>query len=180
MFTINIQNFSIMPQHIRRLILVFAIFILLFLIVQHLLKPNSFGELGHYRAKAIHENTLRELHYGGSDICSKCHDSIRIEKSEGFHAKLKCEVCHGPGLKHALYADKFKNGHLPDSLVLYKPVERKNCAICHQINAARIKIAFDTIDNTLIRQVDVMKHKLLDKKTKQEQKCIKCHNPHQP
>ncbi len=169
-----------MPQHLKRLISFFAILLVLFLILQQVLIPKSFGKLGHYRADAIKENLVRELQYAGSDNCTKCHDTIHIEKSEGYHKQLKCEVCHGPGLKHALYADKFKDSELPDSLKLHKPIERKECAICHQKNAARIKMQFDTIDNTMIVQIDAMKHKLLNKKTKEEQKCIKCHNPHQP
>lgn len=148
--------------------------------MQQILRPKSFGELGHYRSNAISENIAKELYYAGSINCSQCHETERTEKADGLHSSLKCEVCHGPGLKHALYADKFKGGSLPDSLKLQKPNERKDCALCHQRNAARIKILFDTIDNTLIHQVDVLKHKLLDKKTKVEMKCIECHNPHQP
>jgi len=169
-----------MPQQIKRLIIVFTIFIVLFLIIQQVLKPSSFGVFGHYRANAIQENTVRELHYAGSAKCSKCHDDIHFDKSLGFHAKLKCEVCHGPGLKHALYADKYKGKDLPDSLILYKPDNRKDCAVCHQKNAARIKILFDTVDNSMIKQVNTMKHNLVDKNTKEELKCIECHNPHQP
>jgi len=169
-----------MPQHIKRLIGTFAAFIVLFLVMQHILKPKSFGELGHYRADAIPENIMKELHYAGSVNCSKCHETERTEKADGFHAQLNCEVCHGPGLKHALYADKFADGSLPDSLKLQKPNQRKDCALCHQKNAARTKILFDTIDNSMIRQVIAMKHHLLDKKTKEELTCIECHNPHQP
>ena len=169
-----------MPVHIKRLVITFLVFIGLFIILQQILKPKSFGELGHYRSLSIHENSMKELHYAGSDKCSKCHETEQTEKTDGFHAQLKCEVCHGPGLKHALYADKFMNSQLPDSLKLLKPNERKDCALCHQKNAARIKILFDTIANTMIRQIDAMKHKLLDKKTKVELKCIECHNPHQP
>ena len=105
---------------------------------------------------------------------------MHSDKAVGFHAHLKCEVCHGPGLKHARYADKFKGGKLPDSLVLYKPDKRKDCAVCHQINAARIKMLFDTINNSMIHQIDPMKHNLKDKHTNEELKCIECHNPHQP
>lgn len=169
-----------MPQYIKRLIIVFAIFILLFIVLQQILKPVSFGALGHYRSNAIIENSAKEIHYAGFANCSNCHDTIRMEKAEGLHAILTCEVCHGPGLKHALYADKFKDDQLPDSLVLQKPTERKDCAVCHQTNAARIKILFDTVDNTLVRQVNVMEHNLMSKKTKKERKCISCHNPHQP
>lgn len=169
-----------MPVHIKRLLITFAVFIGLFIILQQILKPSSFGELGHYRTGAIHENTLNELHYAGSEKCSGCHELEYQEKIDGYHASLKCELCHGPGLKHVLYADKFKDSELPDSLKLLKPIERKDCALCHQKNAARIKILFDTIDNTIIRQIDAMTHKLLNKKTKQENRCIDCHNPHQP
>jgi len=169
-----------MPQHIKRLIGVFAVFILLFLVMRQVLKPSSFGELGHFRARAIYENTLRPMHYTVADSCTRCHKAIRKDKDSGFHKKLKCEVCHGPGLKHSLYADQFKNKELPDSLILYKPGERKDCALCHQINAARVKILFDTINNTMVHQVDVMSHNLDDPKAKDAPKCIECHNPHQP
>ncbi len=169
-----------MPQQIKRLISVFAILIVLFLIMRQVLKPDSFGELGHYRSKAIQENKMRELHYAGSVNCLKCHEAIRTDKAQGSHAKLKCEVCHGPGLKHALYAEKFKDGQLPDSLKMYKPSERKECALCHQINAARIKMVFDTINNSMIKQINAMEHNYADADTKVEYKCIECHNPHQP
>lgn len=148
--------------------------------MHHVLTPDSFGELGHYRAKAITENAMKELHYAESAQCTKCHEEISSDKAIGFHAQLKCEVCHGPGLKHALYADQFKTGQLPDSLLLYKPIERKDCAICHQINAARLKIQFDTINNSMIHQVNTMEHNLFDIKMNIEFKCIECHNPHQP
>ncbi len=169
-----------MPQHLKRLIGVFVIFILFFLVMRQVLRPKSFGELGHFRADAIYENTLRPMHYAVADSCTKCHKDIRSDKDLGFHAKLKCEVCHGPALKHATFANKFKNKQLPDSLVLYKPGERKDCAVCHQRNAARIKITFDTINTTMIHQVDIMKHHPVDPKTNAALKCIDCHNPHQP
>ena len=169
-----------MPQHIKRLIGVFAIFIVLFLVMRQVLKPSSFGELGHFRAKAIYENTLKPLHYTVADSCTKCHKGIRADRDHGLHNKLKCEVCHGPGLKHSLYAGQFKGMELPDSLKLIKPGERKDCAVCHQINAARIKILFDTINNTMIKQIDVMEHNPPDLKANEPANCIDCHNPHQP
>ena len=161
-----------MPQHIKRLIMVFVVFIILFLILQHILKPVSFGKLGHYRELSIHENSIKPLYYAGAVNCSNCHDSIHVIKAEGFHAQLNCEVCHGPGLKHALYAGQFKGRQLPDSLILTMPNERRDCAICHEINAARIKILFDTINNTMVRQVNVMEHNLMSKKTNMERKCV--------
>jgi hypothetical protein len=169
-----------MPQQIKRLISAFAIIIILFLIMQQVLKPSSFGEKGHYRSLAIGENMKKGLHYAGSESCTKCHEDIQTEKASGYHANVPCELCHGPALKHVMYADKFENGELPDSLLLHKPGERKDCSVCHRINAARIKILFDTIDNSVIKQIDPMKHNLVNKKTKVELTCIECHYPHQP
>lgn len=169
-----------MPQHIKRLITAFGFFILLFIVLQQVLKPSSFGKLGHYRADAIPENEMRQLNYAGSAKCTKCHEDMAADKAAGLHAHLQCEVCHGPGLKHAIYADRFKDGKLPDSLLLHKPDSRKECAVCHQLNAARVKILFDTINHTLVHQVNTMKHNPVNKKTNESLKCIECHNPHQP
>ncbi|MEI7525233.1 MAG: hypothetical protein WCJ95_12925 [Mariniphaga sp.] len=169
-----------MPQHIKRLISVFAIFILLFLVMRQVLKPSSFGKLGHFRADAIYENTLKPMHYTIADSCTKCHKSVRAEKDKGFHKHLKCEVCHGPGLKHSLFAEQFKGKELPDSLKLYKPGERKDCGVCHQKNAARIKIQFDTINTTMVHQIDLAEHNPPDLKANEPANCIDCHNPHQP
>jgi hypothetical protein len=150
----------IMPQHIKRLIGAFALVFVLFLVMQQVLKPGSFGKLGHYRADAILENKMKAVHYAGSDKCTECHEDMASDKSVGFHAQLQCEVCHGPGLKHAMYADKFKDGELPDSLKLNKPDQRKDCAICHQVNTKE--------------------HNLIDKRNFGKLVCIDCHNPHQP
>lgn len=169
-----------MPQHIKRLIIAFAVVILLFLVMRQVLTPASFGKLGHYRADAIPENMMKEQHYAGSAMCTKCHEEMKTDKELGFHAQLQCEVCHGPGLKHALYADKYAGKDLPASLKLIKPDQRKDCALCHQLNAARIKIVFDTINNTMIHQVNTLKHNPKDRNTKEELRCIECHNPHQP
>lgn len=70
-----------MPQYIKRLIIAFAFFVFLFLILQQLLKPVSFGALGHYRSDAIRENSAAEMHYAGLANCTSCHDSLRMEKS---------------------------------------------------------------------------------------------------
>jgi len=169
-----------MPQHIKRLLAAFALVFILFLVMQQVLKPSSFGKLGHYRADAIPENEMKPLNYAGSARCTKCHEDMATDKAIGFHAQLQCEVCHGPGLKHVLYADRFKDGKLPDSLKLHKPDERIECAKCHQLNAARIKITFDTVNNTMIHQVNTLTHNPVNKKTNEALKCIECHNPHQP
>jgi ribosomal protein L37AE/L43A len=169
----------VMPQQLRNLIITFTGFILIFILVRSILLPKSFGELGHYRKDALKEIGDLPTHYIGSQICSNCHEDKVLRISEGVHAKLKCELCHGPAKTHATYADTIPGKVLADSLKLFRQADRKFCATCHAINMARIKIKNDTINQSVIHQVDVKVHNLLDDENK-EQNCIECHNPHDP
>ena len=170
-----------MPQHIKRLIITFAIVIGLFLVFRYILIPKSFGEYGHYRGEALEENAAKPLHYGGTASCTRCHQDIIDEKSNGHHAGLACESCHGPSYTHAKYADSSRNVALPDSLKLERNTTREYCAACHEKNAARIKILFDTINQSFIKVIEYKKHNYIpDKETGKILKCIDCHNPHDP
>jgi hypothetical protein len=169
-----------MPQQIRRLLLAFAIFIALFLVLRYLLVPKSFGEYGHYRGASLAENAAKPIHYAGTATCSRCHNDIVEEKSRGLHAGLACESCHGPAYRHVIFADTVPGSQLPDSLSLEKPSERNDCARCHDRNLARIKIKADTLDISMVRQVDVEEHNLINRSDSTELKCIDCHNPHDP
>jgi Cytochrome c554 and c-prime len=149
------MNFNI-PKHIRRLILVFAIFILLFLVARHFLVPETFGKYGHYRAAALDDYSLIEIHYSGQEACLKCHQDIQDLKAQDVHSDIHCETCHGPGQKHVISSK---------ATDITKPSGREFCGSCHLINAAKLK-------NTIV-QVDLSKHNI-------GKNCIECHNPHQP
>ena len=168
-----------MPQQIRRLLVAFTIFIALFLFFRFMMIPKSFGDFGHYRGQSLEDNAAKPLQYAGNTACIKCHKSVVEEKSRGHHAGLACESCHGPALKHAMHADTVPHAKLPDSLLLGKPTERKDCALCHNRNLARMKFRNDTVNISMIKQVDVMKHNLVDK-SNETLKCIDCHFPHDP
>ena len=145
-----------MPPQIKRLLLVFGIFILVFIIVRQLLVPPSFGEFGHYRGKSLIENMDKPLAYAGSDSCMRCHAENAAMKDTSVHASLKCEVCHGPCLQHVLH---------PKDVKPQKPITREFCGLCHSKNAARNK--------DVIPQIDLKEHNT-------DQKCVECHNPHNP
>lgn len=149
------MKFYIPPQ-LPRLALAFAIFISLFLLLRHFLIPDTFGDYGHYRADALIDNAQVEMHYAGQQACFACHQDIEDSKALDVHSEIRCEACHGPGLKHVLSSE------LADIL---KPADRESCGLCHAINAAKQKSA--------IFQVDLSKHNL-------DKNCIECHNPHQP
>ena len=149
------MKFYIPPQ-ITRLTLVFAVFIFLFLLVRHFLVPDSFGKYGPYRADAIIDNTLPEIHYSGQQACFECHQDVEDLKLMDVHSEVHCETCHGPGQKHVV------SGAIEDIL---KPSTRESCGLCHSKNAARQQDA--------VFQVDLNEHNV-------DKKCIDCHNPHQP
>ena len=145
-----------MPKQLKVLLLLFACFITLFIIVRHFLVPDSFGEYGHYRADALIDIAEQELNYAGKEACIDCHSDIYEMLLTDMHAKLSCEVCHGPGLKHA---DSMEASDIS------KKSGREFCGLCHAMNPAR------PLD--VVSQVDLNEHNIENKN------CIDCHNPHQ-
>ena len=95
------MKFYIPPQ-LPRLALAFAIFISLFLVARHFLVPDTFGEYGHYRGASLIDNAKPELHYSGQQACFKCHQDIEDKKAQDVHSDIRCETCHGPGMKHVV------------------------------------------------------------------------------
>ena len=147
---------SKIPPHIKRLILVFAIFIGVFLTVRHFLVPDTFGEYGHYRGDALLDNAKLEIHYSGQQACFECHQDIEDLKVQDVHSEIHCETCHGPGQKHVQSSDT------SDIMI---PAGREFCGLCHAKNAAKSEDA--------VFQVDLKEHNV-------DKNCIECHNPHQP
>ena len=137
-------------------VVAFAIFIALFLVLRHILVPDTFGQYGHYRGASLTDNAAFEIHYAGQQACFECHQDIEDLKTQDVHSTIHCETCHGPGLKHT---------ETSEAGDVIKPSEREFCGSCHALNAARRPDA--------IVQVDLKKHNT-------EKKCIECHNAHQP
>lgn len=144
-----------MPAQIKRLLIVFAALIGLFVGVRFLLVPASFGKYGHYRANSIEDNRAIEPRYAKADECAACHADIVKLKEGSRHAGVACQTCHGPAIAHIADPMAVK----PD-----KPRGREFCALCHAKNAAR---------PADVPQVDLEKHNVgMD--------CLLCHNPHSP
>ena len=145
-----------MPVQVKRLIMAFAFFIVLMLVVRYFLKPDSWGDLGPYRSLALKEIAGKEPKYVDSESCTMCHDSIANLKSGGEHKTVNCQTCHGPGYRHI---------NEPEKENIEKPEGREFCVRCHAKNAAR--------PQNIIKQVDAIEHN-------KGEICISCHNPHKP
>lgn len=146
-----------MPPQIKRLALLFAIFIGLFLTARYFLVPKSFGEYGHYRGLALEENQAKAAEYSGQKACADCHQDIVDQKSGKEHGSLSCETCHGAGRAHINSTDSI--------IPVIVPHTREFCGLCHTRNAAR--------KPGLVAQIDIGEHN-------KDQLCTKCHNPHSP
>lgn len=145
-----------MPVQLRRILLVFALFIGFMLVLRYFLKPKSFGDLGSYRADALIDIAAQEPKFIDAENCIMCHDSIGKDKAAGSHKLINCQTCHAPGHLHVNEPEKNK---------MLIPKGREFCVRCHAKNAARPK--------AIIKQIDETVHN-------KEEVCISCHNPHKP
>lgn len=143
------------PDQVVRIAVIFAIAITGLLVARRQFIPESFGEIGHYRADAVDLVASREVHYAGWQACVICHPDQAETKLGSYHRTLSCETCHGPAQNHA------------GNPMEHKPVvERKRgaCLSCHKYLPSR---------PTGFPQVLELQHNPM-------QSCAKCHNPHDP
>lgn len=112
-------------EHLLRLAAVFAAGIAVFFVLQAVLVPKDFGELGHYRTSAVADNRARIPVYAGDAACADCHEEVREARVQGAHAGVRCESCHGPQAMHVL-------GEGPA-----RRPEPGFCIRCHGANRAR-------------------------------------------
>lgn len=143
------------PQQLIPLAIIFAVVIAAFVTARHLFVPESFGELGHYRADALREAAELEIHYAGAQACGDCHDDIYETKADSYHKGVSCEACHGPGAAHV---------EEPDENLLFAPRGRGYCPLCHGYNPSRPS-GFPQI---------------LPAQHNPGKPCMSCHDPHNP
>ncbi|OFX42668.1 MAG: hypothetical protein A2046_17075 [Bacteroidetes bacterium GWA2_30_7] len=147
-----------MPIQVKRLLMVFGLFIAIMAVLIYFLTPESWGEFGHYRGLALKEIADKEVkHVDVNETCAMCHDSISATFASGEHKSINCQNCHNVGYKHV--EDPTKEN-------IVKPeVTRDFCLRCHAKNPAR--------PENYIKQVDAIEHN-------KDKVCINCHNPHKP
>jgi hypothetical protein len=141
--------------HLFRFAGLFLLAFLIFLVVRGYVVPPSFGQFGHYRAKAINEVAARPIRFAGHQTCEGCHTDVLDVKKGGKHAHVNCEACHGPLAKHA---------DDPTAMTPVKPDTAELCARCHTATAAKPK-GFP--------QVNLEEHS-------SGVLCGTCHQPHSP
>ena len=145
-----------MPIQLKRLLLAFAFFVGIMLVLKYFLTPESWREYGAYRGNALIEISDKEAKFVQTETCAMCHDSIAELKTQGLHKTIECEICHGPGYKH-VEDDEINKMMIPEGSSL--------CMRCHTKNTAS--------PQNVIKQIDAVEHS-------EGEECINCHNPHEP
>lgn len=144
-----------LPQQVPRLAVVFALAALALIAARYFLIPDTFGELGHYRAAAIDTIIAHPKKYAGQQDCALCHGSIMDRRLAGNHRGLACEGCHGPAAGHVASPVEVKPAI---------PSARDFCPRCHAYNPSR---------PTGFPQIDPATHN-------PRIPCAACHDPHAP
>jgi ribosomal protein S27AE len=144
-----------LPDPIVRLAIVFVVTIAALLALRARFVPESFGDLGHYRAEAVEVVAAQPARYAGLQPCADCHTDQAELKARSYHRGLTCEGCHGPA-----------SAHVEDPTAVRPLVrrERDACARCHSYLASR-PTGFRQVLNSLHNPV---------------RPCIACHDPHDP
>ena len=161
--------------HVRRVVGVLAILLIVGFTAQRALQPDTFGDLGHYRAASIGEMMVREPVHQGRSVCGTCHAEQHALNRKDVHWRVECEVCHGPGRDHVDYhsgqqgraalAGRTGAEVMPTTYTL------DGCLLCHRKLRAR------PVD---FAQVDPLEHYAFLKVTDPATPCIECHAPHEP
>jgi hypothetical protein len=144
-----------MPQQVTRLSIIFGVMILGLVLARRWLIPETFGQLGHYRAAAVETVAAAKIHYAGHEACAVCHEEIAKTRLAGRHRGVACEVCHGPSAAHVA---------APTEIRPSAPKQRGYCPLCHGYDPGR---------PTGFPQIDPASHNPL-------RPCISCHQPHAP
>lgn len=144
-----------LPDQVVRLAVIFAIGIAALLVLRQRFVPESFGEIGHYRADAIDVVATQDIQYAGWQACIDCHPDEAERKQGSYHRTLSCETCHGPAYDHV----EDPTGQLP--LV---PTGREGCLYCHGYLPSR---------PTGFPQIIELQHNPMEP-------CGNCHDPHDP
>jgi ribosomal protein S27AE len=143
------------PGPVIRLAILFAAAVAALIVARQMFVPESFGDIGHYRADVVPAIASLEIHYAGLPACAECHDDVAETKAASYHRGLTCEGCHGPAADHV---------DDPTEKFPVVPTGRSSCLRCHSYLASR-PTGFPQIIESIHNPMEA---------------CADCHDPHDP
>jgi hypothetical protein len=177
--------------HVRRVVYLLVLAAAGALILQRLMRPEGFGELGHYRAGSLSEILARPAVYQGQGVCSECHADIFGVHEKDVHFRVECEDCHGPGDRHARFHREGGESPANESPASESPAKAadtgvaltkadatlpkeytlEGCLFCHRQLASRPRD---------FPQIDPTAHYAFLHVKEPTTRCVECHSPHEP
>ena len=148
-------------RHVFRVLLVLLLVLVVVVIGRSFLIPKSYGMYGNYRYDNVQEQMdVRAPVHGGARSCADCHDDRFQAVGKGSHAKVSCEVCHGPLGRHV------KDGDVVAKMAIDR--SPKLCGYCHR-----------KIDGRPAKFPQVVFEKHVEGGLGPKG-CLECHDPHSP
>ena len=160
-----------------------------FFVLRNFIVPDSFGVqhsyiYGYYRGAADAEQAALPTLYQGSSACVECHAKAAAVWTEGKHAGVPCEACHG-----ICRAGKNEAGEKPvaDSSIeackkchaalLGRPAKFPQVVSLDQHVQEKTKFGFQAFLVSVDNNKDVKEKGDVFAKGLQ---CVLCHEPHHP
>ncbi len=148
-------------RHVFRVAIVLVLGLVAFIVGRSFLVPRSYGMYGGYRFDNVAEQrSARPPLHGGARSCAECHDDRAAALARGSHARVSCEVCHGP-----------LGRHVRDGDVVAKPAIDRSprlCGYCHaKIDGRPEKFPQVAFERHVERGLG-------------PKGCLECHDPHSP
>jgi len=157
--------------HVKRIFGVLIALSIAGFAAQRALRPEGFGEAGHYRVGALFDIMDKEPVHQGKEVCGECHDDIYGVHEKDIHYNVKCEDCHGPGNLHVRYYMAEDDSVSEETAAMPKEYTLEGCLFCHRKLAARPRT---------FPQIDQVEHYAFLGVASQTTPCIECHSPHEP
>ncbi|AKG91402.1 cytochrome c family protein [Geoglobus ahangari] len=147
-----------------RVVLLYILGLAVFFIARSVFVPDTFGELGHYRAASIGEIESLKTKVGENYECFNCHVNEYVDWSVGEHRRIACTSCHG--LLKAHVADPKNHSAKDEFLSPYAyPTMTDFCLSCHATSPSKPE-SFPQIS--------------VEHGREEMWNCTRCHNPHNP
>ena len=146
--------------------------------------PESYGQIGPYRAAALGEIAARPSGIMADATCLKCHADVGEERAGTLHEAVGCIHCHGLGREHVAEARRAAetsgvevspakkwDGNFLTDIDLYITKDRATCMACHQAVVGMPK------DFKKINIAEHLEEQGAEEPTSRET-CFECHEGH--
>ncbi len=139
--------------------------------------PADYGEHGCWRGGAMIDAKARSPRHVGTAACLDCHEELVGLHSKDAHARVSCEVCHGPADGHRdwyeAHPDAGEEGgaEVPEAARLLVDESRDACLHCHGVDPSR---------PGGFAQIDWQEHMKVSRVTDLDLPCSTCHDAHEP